>query len=175
MDEHRIHQVFQLSLLLKGAHAVIECLFGIALAVVATRRIVNLVNALTQEELIEDPKDFVATHLLAMAENFSLESKHFYAFYLLSHGVLKLLLVIALLRGNLWSVSGIPSRIGSLHSLSALPLLIHAWHWTDPAHPIRYPGDGSDLARIPARAASSAGAVASIYRDAPRRPFADEQ
>jgi uncharacterized membrane protein len=52
---------------------------------------------------IEDPKDFVATHLLAFAQNFSIEMKQFYAFYLLSHGVIKLLLVIGLLRNKLWS------------------------------------------------------------------------
>jgi uncharacterized membrane protein len=38
-----------------------------------------------------------------MAQDFSVESKHFYAFYLLSHGLVKLLLVIGLLRGKFWS------------------------------------------------------------------------
>jgi uncharacterized membrane protein len=103
MNEHRIHQIFRVSLLLKGAHALIECVGGVTLALVGTRTIANLANALTQEELVEDPKDFVATHLLAMAQNLSVESKHFYAFYLLSHGFVKLLLVIGLLRGKLWS------------------------------------------------------------------------
>lgn len=103
MNERRIHQIFQLSVLLKGAHALIECAGGIALAIVSTSTIANLVNALTQEELIEDPKDFVATHMLALAQNFSIQAKHFYAFYLLSHGVVKLLLVVGLLRGKLWS------------------------------------------------------------------------
>lgn len=103
MNERRIHQAFQVSLLLKAAHAVIECASGIALALVGTTTIANLANALTQEELIEDPKDFIATQLLATAQSFSLEAKHFYAFYLLSHGIVKLLLVIGLLRGKLWS------------------------------------------------------------------------
>jgi uncharacterized membrane protein len=103
MNEHRIHQIFQVSVLLKGAHAVIECVGGIALALVGTSTIANIANVLTQEELIEDPKDFVATHLLAMAQGFSVEAKHFYAFYLLSHGIVKLLLVIGLLRNKLWS------------------------------------------------------------------------
>lgn len=103
MNEHRIHQIFQVSVLLKGAHAVIECAGGIALALVGTSTIANLANVLTQEELIEDPKDFVATHLLAMAQAFSVEAKHFYAFYLLSHGIVKLLLVIGLLRNKLWA------------------------------------------------------------------------
>ena len=103
MNERRVHQVFQISILLKGAHAVIECAGGIGLALIKTSTIVNLVNMLTQEELVEDPNDILATHLLAWAQNFSVASKHFYAFYLLSHGMVKLLLVIGLLKGKLWS------------------------------------------------------------------------
>lgn len=103
MNEHRIHQVFQVSVLLKGAHALIEIAGGIALALVGTDTIKGIINILTQEELIEDPNDFVASYLLALAQNFSLDAKHFYAFYLLSHGLVKLLLVIGLLRNKLWA------------------------------------------------------------------------
>ena len=103
MNEHRIHQIFQMSVLLKGAHALIECLGGIALALVSTSSIVNFVNAITQDELIKDPNDFVATHLLTMAHNFSVQTQHFYAFYLLSHGIVKVALVVGLLREKLWA------------------------------------------------------------------------
>ena len=103
MKEHRIHQIFEVSVLLKGAHALIECASGILLALVSTNAIASLVDRLTQEELIEDPHDFLATHLLAWAQNFSLGAKTFYALYLLGHGIVKLLLVIGLLRGKLWS------------------------------------------------------------------------
>jgi uncharacterized membrane protein len=103
MNVRRIHQIFEISILLKGAHALIECIGGIALYLIGTDTIVTLVNKITQEELIEDPKDFVASHLLSFAQNFSLGSKTFYAFYLLSHGVIKLLLVIGLLKGRMWA------------------------------------------------------------------------
>ncbi len=103
MNEKRIHQIFQVSVLIKGAVAVIECAAGVAFALVSTSSIKNLVDMLTQEELIENPKDFIATHLLAVAQNFSVETKNFYAFYLVSHGIVKLLLVIGLLRNQLWS------------------------------------------------------------------------
>ena len=103
MNEHRVHQIFKVSILLKGAHALIECLSGITLSLVSTSSIVNFVNAITQDELIEDSNDFVATHLFVMAHTFSVQTKSFYAFYLLSHGVIKLLLVVGLLRNKLWS------------------------------------------------------------------------
>ena len=91
------------SVLVKGAHAVIECAGGMLLALVSTGAIAAFVNVLTQEELVEDPQDFVATHLLAWVQNFSVGTKQFYAFYLLSHGVVKLLLVVGLLKEKLWS------------------------------------------------------------------------
>jgi uncharacterized membrane protein len=103
MNERRIHRVFEVSVLLKGAHAAIECIGGLILAFVSTSAITSLVNSLTQEELIEDPKDFVAGHVLSMAQNFTVSTKHFYAFYLLSHGIIKIFLVIGLLRNKLWA------------------------------------------------------------------------
>ena len=103
MNEQRIHQIFEISILLKGAHALIECIGGLALAFVGTSAITRLVNALTQEELLEDPNDFVATHLLSLAQNFTVSTQRFYAFYLLSHGVIKAFLVIGLLRNKLWA------------------------------------------------------------------------
>lgn len=103
MQERRIHQIFEVSILLKGLNALIECVSGIAVAFISTQTIANIANFLTQEELIEDPRDFVATHLLSWAQNFSVGTKNFYAFYLLSHGIVKLFLVVGLLRNKLWA------------------------------------------------------------------------
>ena len=103
MNEHRIHQIFEVSVIFKGFHALIECLGGLLLALVSTNMIATFVNTITQEELIEDPHDLLATHLLEFAQNFSVSSKNFYAFYLLSHGIIKVFLVIGLLRKIIWS------------------------------------------------------------------------
>ena len=103
MNERRVHQIFEISVLLKGAHALIECIGGLVLTFVSTSAIASLVNTLTQEELIEDPNDFVAAHLLSLAQNFTVSTQHFYAFYLLSHGLIKVFLVIGLLRNKLWA------------------------------------------------------------------------
>jgi len=103
MNERRIHRIFRISVLLKGAHALVECGGGLALALVSTSAITRLVNALTQEELIEDPNDLVASHLLSLAQNFSVGTQRFYAFYLLSHGLIKAFLVVGLLKNKLWA------------------------------------------------------------------------
>jgi len=103
MNEKRIHQAFEIGILLKGAHALIEIAGGIALYFVSAATIAGWVNTLTQDELSEDPQDFLARHLATLAQHFSVGSKRFYAFYLLSHGLIKILLVAGLLRGKLWS------------------------------------------------------------------------
>ncbi|BCG77242.1 DUF2127 domain-containing protein [Mesorhizobium sp. 113-3-3] len=112
VDEHRIHQIFEVSVWLKGVHALIESIGGILLYVVTTGTIASWVNALTADELIEDPNDFIAGHLSQMASHFSIASKEFYAFYLLSHGLIKLALVIGLLRGKLWSYPASLAALG---------------------------------------------------------------
>lgn len=103
MNERYIHRVFEVSVFLKGVNALVECIGGVALYAVSTSTISALVRNATQSELIEDPNDFIATRLLQAAQGLSLSSKEFYAFYLLSHGLVKLLLVIGLLRNRLWS------------------------------------------------------------------------
>lgn len=103
MNERRIHQIFVVSVLLKGAHALIECVSGAALFLISTATIVHWVNLLTQEELVEDPRDFIATHLLAMAQHLSVGTKTFYAVYLVIHGLIKVLLVWGLLKDKLWA------------------------------------------------------------------------
>lgn len=103
MNEHRIHRLFQFSLLLKGAHGIIECVGGVALAMISATSIITLIDSFTRGELAEDPNDFIATHLFNFAQGFSESTKHFYVLYLLAHGIIKLLLVAALLRRQLWS------------------------------------------------------------------------
>ena len=113
VNERRIHQVFEIGVWLKGAHALIECVGGIILYFVTADAISSWVNTLTQEELIEDPNDFIASHLSQMASHFSVASKEFYAFYLLSHGLVKLLLVVGLLRNKLWSYPASLAALGA--------------------------------------------------------------
>jgi uncharacterized membrane protein len=103
MSAGGIHRLFQVSVALKGFHAVIECAGGIALFFIKPETITDLVNTWTQDELLDDKNDFIATHLQAWAQTVSLGSARFFAFYLLTHGAVKLLLVAGLLRGKLWS------------------------------------------------------------------------
>jgi uncharacterized membrane protein len=103
IPEKRIHEIFRLSVLLKGAHALLECITGLALALVSVDTIARTLTWLTQDELTEDPHDSIANYFLNAAHTFDISTKSFYSFYLLSHGIVKLFLVAGLLREKLWA------------------------------------------------------------------------
>lgn len=103
MQEKTIHQIFVVSVLLKGIHALIEIVGGVALYLISTETIVAAINRWSNDELIEDKNDWIANQLLSFAQHFSVAEHNFYAFYLLSHGLIKSLLVIGLLREKLWA------------------------------------------------------------------------
>lgn len=103
MQEKRIHQIFVVSVALKGAHALLEIVGGIALYLISTETIVSAINNWSYDELIENRHDWIANRLLAFSRHFSVAEHNFYAFYLLSHGLIKSVLVLGLLREKLWA------------------------------------------------------------------------
>ena len=103
MQERNIHRVFVVSVAAKGLHALIEIIGGLALYLTSTETIIGWIDRLSQGELTQDPNDWIANHAVHFGETFSVQQHHFYAFYLLSHGLIKGALVIGLLRQRLWA------------------------------------------------------------------------
>ena len=101
ITERRIHEIFEISIILKGLHALIEVAGGIAFYLISAQTVLDWTNWLTRNELVEDQRDWLATHLLAAAQGLTGSTQSFYAFYLLSHGLIKIVLVIGLLRRNM--------------------------------------------------------------------------
>ncbi len=98
-----LHKLFHWGIWLKGLHALLELVGGAALAFISTAKIAQITAALTQEELNQDPKDFIANYLNQAAAQLSLSSKTFAAVYLLVHGAVKLFLVVGLLKNKHWA------------------------------------------------------------------------
>lgn len=89
MTEKRIHLIFVVSVLAKGLHALIEIAGGLALYLFSAEVIARWLDEI-------DRRDWIARH-------FPSSEQHFYAFYLLSHGLVKVVLVFFLLREKLWA------------------------------------------------------------------------
>jgi len=97
------HRAFDIGILLKGLDGLLESTGGLALLLTGRPAIRGAVAWLTHQELIEDPGDVVASHLVHLAQQLSMDTQHFAGVYLLVHGVIKIGLVAALLRGLRWS------------------------------------------------------------------------
>jgi uncharacterized membrane protein len=102
-EAHAREFLFHYGVLGKGMFAFVEALSGSALWIFGTGPIVKFVDWLTQYELSQDPHDLVANALHHGASRLSIGGEHFAALYLLIHGVVKLLLIVALLRNKLWA------------------------------------------------------------------------
>jgi uncharacterized membrane protein len=98
-----LDRTFAISIILKGLDGLLEVVGGILLLVVSPATIDRVTRALTQHELSEDPHDFIGTHLLHAAGSLSTSTTQFGAAYLISHGVVKIVLVNALLRNQFWA------------------------------------------------------------------------
>jgi uncharacterized membrane protein len=98
-----LDQTFEVGIILKGLDGVLEVLGGLLLLVVSPATIDRVVTSLTQHELSEDPHDFLAAHLLRTAHGLTGSAVLFGAVYLLAHGLVKVVLVVALLKNQLWA------------------------------------------------------------------------
>ena len=102
LSETNIRRFFRISLVFKGVFSVLEVVGGLVAYFITQRFLLNIVTAVTQEELSEDPRDFIAHYLVQSAGHLSVSSQHFAAFYLVSHGIIKTWLIVGLLRNKLW-------------------------------------------------------------------------
>jgi uncharacterized membrane protein len=98
-----LDRVFEIGIIGKGLNGTAELVGGLLLLFLTPNRIHHLVAALTQGELSEDPHDFVASQLLHTANGLTGKAVLFGAIYLLLHGIVKVVLVTALLLNKLWA------------------------------------------------------------------------
>lgn len=103
ISESAVRAFFRLSLWLKGLHSLIEVIGAILLYLIPHQAITTLVTRLTWAELMEDPQDLVANALRQAAQSFGTDAQSFAAWYLFSHGLVKLTLVLAILADRAWA------------------------------------------------------------------------
>jgi uncharacterized membrane protein len=98
-----LDRLFEIGIILKGLNGLAELLGGLLLLFVTPADIHHLAATLTQGELSEDPNDVVARYLLHTANGLTGNAVIFGAVYLLVHGAVKVVLVVALLLNKLWA------------------------------------------------------------------------
>jgi len=98
-----VGQAFDIGVVLKGIDGVLEILGGLFLLIVPLSDLRRFLIWVTGHELSEDKKDFIATHLVHLANTLSVRSFQLTIAYLLIHGLVKVFLVVMLLRRRLWA------------------------------------------------------------------------
>ncbi|MEO7938145.1 MAG: DUF2127 domain-containing protein [Burkholderiaceae bacterium] len=101
-SQKNVHVAFEVSLMFKGAFALVEIATGVFAYFVTQKILLDIAQMVTRTELTEDPNDFVANYLMHAAQGLTVNSQHFTAFYLLSHGLIKVWLIAGLWRKRLW-------------------------------------------------------------------------
>ena len=98
-----LDRTFTVTLILKGIDGVLELIGGFLLLFVSGHTLADWVRQLTQHELSEDPHDLVAGTLMHWTHGLSNSASLFGAIYLLLHGAIKVVLVWAVLKDQLWA------------------------------------------------------------------------
>lgn len=124
ISEANVHRLFEFTLILKALHSLFEIVSGALLAAISTETVLGIARLLTQNELLEDPNDLIAGYFLHVAQNLSISSKAAAALFLLSHGMIKLVLVLAVMRGFAWAYPAFIGALGLLIGYQSYQL----WH-----------------------------------------------
>lgn len=103
VEQSVLHRFFLITVWIKGIVGLLEVLGGCLLPFVSQSRLIEIAVLLTKPELAEDPGDSTALFLRYSAAHFGLAAQTFASLYLLSHGLIKILLVAGLLRQKMWS------------------------------------------------------------------------
>jgi len=97
------HVSFEIALILKAVNGLIEIIGGVLLVFINSNDLNRIISYLSQGELTEDPKDFIANTVIQLSRDFSASTLHFGIVYLVSHGIIKLILVVLLWKKKLWA------------------------------------------------------------------------
>lgn len=99
----QIHLWFEVAIFAKFLNGVVELIGGTFLLTIRPETVRRIIDAATSHELQEDPTDLIANYLVHAARNFSFHTQIFGSVFLLSHGVIKILLVVCLWKRKLWA------------------------------------------------------------------------
>jgi uncharacterized membrane protein len=98
-----LHGSFRAGITLKGIGGLLESAGGVMLWFITPAALSQIVRNLLERETQLHPHDFIAVHFLHLANHIGHADPVFASLYLLSHGVVKTALVVALWFNKLWA------------------------------------------------------------------------
>lgn len=121
-----LDDTYEIGIIIKGIDGCAELIGGLFLLLANPQTIEQIVRRLTAPELAEDPGSFIATHILRYAGELTHAHNGFAAAFLLSHGVIKIVLVVALLCNLPWAYPFALITLGLFTLYQGYLLAVHA-------------------------------------------------
>ena len=103
IKEKRIFLAYEFGLLFKAIQATLEVIGGILFYAISTNTLTTFIVTFAHGELVETPRDFLSNLLAGGVTLLSGSGRLFIAFYLLSHGIVKFIIVVGLFLKKKWS------------------------------------------------------------------------
>ncbi|MGH7192415.1 MAG: DUF2127 domain-containing protein [Candidatus Saccharimonadales bacterium] len=101
--QNLLDKAYEIGIIVKGIDGILELIGGILVLVITPGTVNGITHLLTQQELQEDPHDFIAAHILKLGHSLTYGHNYFAAAFLLTHGAVKVVLVACLLLNKLWA------------------------------------------------------------------------
>jgi uncharacterized membrane protein len=106
-----LDKAYEIGIVIKGIDGVLEIIGGILVLTISPGTINSLTAFLTQNEIQENPHNFIANHIVAFGDKLATGHNYFAAAFLLTHGIVKVVLVTCLLLNKIWAY---PWALGAL-------------------------------------------------------------
>jgi uncharacterized membrane protein len=98
-----LHGTFRTGITLKGVGGLTETIGGVLLWFISPAQLSGMVTAFLEQEHLRHPHDVITSHFINLARDIGQADPVFASLYLLSHGIVKTVLVIALWFNKLWA------------------------------------------------------------------------
>jgi uncharacterized membrane protein len=98
-----LDKAYEIGIIIKGIDGVLELIGGLLVLTISPHTVTGITNFLTQDALQENPHNFIAVHIARAGNHLAAGHNLFAAAFLLTHGLVKVVLVTCLLLNKLWA------------------------------------------------------------------------
>lgn len=126
VSSHRLlDRVFAVSIVLKGLDGAVELIGGIALLFISPARLRHWLGDVVEFVLVGHERSPVFHWAIHLGDSWGTRTTLFAAAYLLLHGIIKVVLVWALLRQQLWAYPWMLAALAVFIALQCYELVVH--------------------------------------------------
>lgn len=128
--QHRtLDRVFAVSIVLKGLDGVVELIGGLALLFISPARLRDWLGDVVSFVLVGHERSPLFHWAIHLGDSWGTRTTLFAAAYLLLHGIIKVVLVWALLKQQLWAYPWMLAALGVFIVIQGYELVVHFSWW----------------------------------------------